>query len=803
MSTHLVDDVRVSVRSLRKAPGFTTVAVLAVALGIGANAAIFSAVNALLLGPMPYSHPEELVMVWEDASAIGFPHNNPAVANYLDWRRMNHVFTDLAIVRFRVANLTGEERPEMVLGRGVSANLFAVLGARPLLGRTFTSREDSTAAKVVVIGYGLWQHWLGGARDVIGRTIRMNGEPITVIGVMPKAFAFPDRQFQYWEPIHLTPEQLANRDMHSYDVVARLRPGITVGEAQADMSRIAGQLEREYPDTNGTHGAVVVPLRKELVGDTRTALLILMLAAALVLLIACANVANLLLTRGAKRNRELALRTALGATRIRLIRQLVAESLLLSAAGVAAGLVFAFAGMNGLQALIPEDLVNSTALSINVPVLLFAIMVSFISGVVFGFLPALASSRIDVNESLKQGGRTVAGATSRLKDGFVVSQVALALVLVSGAGLLIETLSNMRAVDMGFPTDHLLTMVTTRSPEKSDTDAKTLSFTNQVILRISQLPGVRSADFASDLPFTSIGDTDGFVIQGRAPSPQDQLNDALYREVTSHYLQTLGVHLLSGRLLDERDTPQAPRALVINQTFARRYWRHENPIGAHLRVGGEKEPWRTVVGVIADVKERGLQLEMKPAVYLPFAQVHHPDANYLLVRTAMDPKSLASEVQNAIWSVDPEQPISLVRTMDEYARLEMRDRAHQMEIFTIFAGLALFLAALGIYGVLAYAVTQRKREIGIRMALGADAVRVTSLVVRHGLMLTAIGLGIGLLLSAVSAQAIRALLFGVQPWNAGVFSTSGIVLVTAALAACVVPAFTASRVDPIIALRDE
>ncbi|HTU45837.1 MAG TPA: ABC transporter permease [Bryobacteraceae bacterium] len=795
-------DLRFVVRSLSKTPAFSVVAILTLAVGIGANTAIFSGIHTLLLGPMPYAHPERLVAIWEDASAVGFPHNNPAVANYLDWKRMNHVFTDMAALRFRVKNLTGEGRPEAVLGRGVTSNFFDVLGSRPLLGRTFTEQEDRTGAKVVVIGYGLWQRRFGGARDVIGRTLLMDKEPYTVIGVMRAAFAYPDRRYEFWEPAHFTPKELANRNNHYLEVVARLRPGVSVKAARADMNRVAAQLSRAYPDTNTTLDAVVVPLRTELTGDTGTAFELLLIAAGVVLLIACANVANLLLIRGAERRRELAVRTALGATRGRIVRQLLIESLVLTGAGAVAGILIAFVGTAGLQALIPEELVTASPLTISTPVLCFAIAVSLISGILFGLFPAVQSSRLDVQDALKQGGRAVAGASGYVRNAFVVAQIAMALGLLTGAGLLIKTLGNLRSVDVGFPSDHLLTMATNPSPQVYNTDPKLVSFSDRVIEKVSQLPGVRSAAFASDIPFSSIGDTSSFEFEGRAHSRNDQFNDALYREISTNYLQTLGARLLSGRLIDRRDTPSSQPVLVINETFARRFWPNSSPLGTHLRIGGDG-PFRTVVGVIADVRERGLQLDMKPAVYLPYTQVKRPGVFYLLVRTKTEPMAVADSVRNAIWSVDPEQPVAMIRTMDDYAALEMRDLAHEMRVFTVFSSLALFLAALGVYGVLAYAVAQRRREIGIRRALGANTANVTSLILRQGVTLAAMGLGIGALITAVSTRAMQGLLFGVKPLDPMAFSAGAVVLLTAALLACVIPSSRASRIDPAAILREE
>jgi putative ABC transport system permease protein len=796
-------DILVAIRSLRKTAGFTTVAVLALGLGIGANTAIFSGVRALLLGPMPYSHPERLVAVWEDASKIGFARNTPAPGNFADWRRMNQVFTDMAAVRFGGANLTGGDRPEFVLGKGVTANFFDVLGSRPIAGRTFTEQEDNAGAGLVVIGYALAQRRFQDARHAVGATLLMNNRPYTVTGVMPPGFAFPDRQYEYWQPAHFSAAEWNNRNSHFLNVVARLKPGVSAGKAQAEMTAIARALERQHPDTNGSLGAVVVPLRDELVGETGTELTVLMIAAAVVLFIACANIANLLLIRGAERRRELAVRAALGASRRQIVAQLTAEAVVLCVAGTALGLLLSAAGMSGLQTLIPATLVNSSTLKTDWVVLGFAIAMALASSLFFGLLPAFRSSRLDLNDALKQGGRTMTEASGRLRRGFVVAQVALALVLLAGAGMLIQTLAGLRSRDLGFAADHLLTMLTPLSSKVYDTDPKILAFSDRVVEQVLRIPGVRGAGFASDLPFTSIGDTNGFQIEGRAPSPEDQFNDALYREVSSGYMAALGAHPVAGRLLDDRDSATAQPAIVINETFAKRYWPDRSALGARIRVGGPKDRFRTIVGVIQDVRERGMQLDLKPAMYLPFRQVQQPGASYLLVRTAVDPESVSTAVQSAIRSVDPQQPVSAVRTMEAYITMEMAGRDGQFRILEIFAGLALFLAALGIYGVLAYAVTQRRREIGIRRAFGADTASVAGLVLRQGLGLTAAGLAGGALLAWITTRAMASLLQGTRPLNVVAMTAAAAILLAAALAACIAPSLAASRVEPASILREE
>jgi putative ABC transport system permease protein len=794
-----------AVRSLSKSPGFSCIAILALGLGIGANTAIFSGVRALLLGPMPYRQPERLVAVWEDASKVGFPRNTPAVANYTDWLRLNHVFSDMAAVRFASANLRGD-RPETVMGRGATANLFDVLGAHPLLGRSFTEQEDRAGAKVVVIGSSLAERRFGGAHQALGAKLVMNEEPFTVIGVMGPGFAFPDRRYEFWRPAHFTPTEQASRGRHFLNVVARLKQEVTVVQAQSDMTAIAQNLARQYPDTNSNVGVVIVPLRDQLVGDTRAALLTLMIAAGVVLLIACTNVANLLLIRGAERRHELAIRAALGAARAQIIRQLSTESMVLCAAGTALGLLISLAGMEALQALIPPELVNSTTLTTDWPVLCFAILLSLFSCLLFGLLPVVRSSRLDLCDALKHGGRTITDASGRLRGFFVTAQVALALVLLTGTGMLIQTLDGLRALNLGFPVDHLLTMATPLSPNTYDSDPKILSFSDRVVAQVLRIPGVRAAGFASDMPFTSVGDTSGFQIEGRAASLEDRFNDALYREVSGGYMTALGPRLMEGRLLDQRDTADTQFAVVINETFARRYWPGRSPLGARIRIGGSpdsKAPVRNIVGVVDDIRERGLQVDLKPAVYLPFTQVRGPSADYLLVRTTLDPETVSAAVQNAIRSIDSGQPVSNVRTMQDYVVKQTAGRDLQARVLAIFAALALFLAAIGIYGVLAYVVAQRRREIGIRLAFGADATSVAGLVLRQGLALTGAGLVLGSVLAAAGTRGMSGLLAGVKPLNPLAILAAAAILLFSAMLACLAPSITAARVDPAGILRQE
>ncbi len=788
-----IAELRFTLRYLARTPGFSLVAILALGLGIGANTAILSGVNALLLGPMPYGNPERLVALWEDASAYDFPRNNPAPANYFDWQRYSHSFSGMAALRWSSANLTGGTRPEAIVGKGVTPNFFSVLKAYPKLGRVFSKEEDRNDAKVVVIGHDLWKRRFNGDRAAIGKTLYMDGQAYSVIGVMPPGFSYPNRMSEYWRPAHFTAEEASERGNRYLEVVARLRDGVSPSEAQVDMSAVAKRLELAYPDDDRSIGAVVVPLRSQLVGDTGSALLLLSAAAILVLLIACANVANLLLIRGAERGRELALRSAIGASRGRIIAHLLLESSLLGLAGTVAGLLFASAGIRAIQLLIPEELVNASTLSLNLPVLGFAVAVALRSVLLFGLLPAMKSSAVSLNLALKQGGRGATGSSHGLQRMFVVSQVAFALVLLAGAGLLIQTLSNLHNVTVGFPTGNLLVMATPLSPQSYQSDVDRLSFYNRVLQQVSQVPAVRSAAFSMNSPFTAEGNTISFLIEGRAPAPDDQFNDALYREVSTGYLQTLGARLLSGRLLSDLDAPALQPAVVINKTFAIRYWPHRSPVGRRIRVGDQDRIWRTVVGVIADVKERGLKLDMKPAIYLPITQVRNINPGYLVVRTATDPLSLVNSIKRAVATVDPDQPVANVKTMDEYVAGSMREQADRARLLGIFVGLALFLATLGIYGVLAYSIAQRRKEIGLRMALGADAARVTRLVVKKGLSLTAFGLLSGLLLTFVCTRAMQSLLFGVQPLDPASLLWSFAALLIAALVACLLPSIRAAR----------
>jgi predicted permease len=795
--------LRSAFRQIRRNPGFFAIALAALALGIGANTAIFSAVEGVLLRPLPYGDPSRLVMVWEDSTYLGFSHNTPAAANYVDWRAQNQVFTDMAAVRYDNAAFTGDAAPEQLLGRRVTPNFFNVLGVPPAIGRPFTAEEDAAKRKVVVLSYALWQRHFGGNPSVLGRSILMDDEATTVLGVMPRGFFFPDKLAEYWVPASFTPEDLARRTRHNLEVVARMKPGVTRERAQHDMEVIAKRLQEQYPDTNTNVGAVVVPVREQFAGDAAAGLWVLQIAAVLVLLIACSNLANLLLARAAGRRREIAVRVALGASRAQISAQLLTESLLLSVGGGLAGLLVGRLCWSVFENLVPSQIAGN-GFALNAPVLLFTAVVSILAGMFFGLVPALRATDVSLQESLKEGAR--AGESRggmRLRDTLVVAQFAMAFALLVGAGLMIETLWNLRRVDLGFRSDHLLTMAVPLPGKKYNTNEKIRAFYRDVLDRTRTLPGVKSVGFGSDVPFTSVGDTEGYAIEGAPPTLPGQDNDALYREVTAGYLETIGGTLESGRLLEDRDIESSQPVVVINEFLAKRHWPGQDAVGKRLKLTGSKEPWRTVVGVVKDIRERGLLLDMKPAVYVPVNQVDRPGADYLVARTAQDPGSVTNALRGAVWAVDSERPVAFIRTMDQLMEENVADRERPMTLMGIFAGLALVLACIGVYGVLAYSVAQRTREIGVRMALGARPGDVTRMILSRGLKLSAVGLLAGAALAGALGVLLRSLLFGVTPAAPLVYAGTAASLILVALAACVIPAQRAARVDPVVALRDE
>jgi putative ABC transport system permease protein len=799
----LLADLRYSVRLLRKAPGFTAIAVATLALGIGANTAIFSAVDAMLVRPLPYADADRVVLVWEDVGVAGIPRNTPAPGNYNDWARLSRSFTGMAATRGANANLTADGPPELILGRAVTPNFFDVLGVRPAIGRSFTAEEDRTGAPVVVISDGLWRRRYRGDRSIVGRTLLMNDNRYEVIGVMPRGFVFRNREMNYWVPIHFSPEVAVTRQSHFLNVVARLAPGVSLAAAQDDMRLVANALTREHPDSNTNVGAAVVPVKDDALGNTRVELLVLMGAAAAVLLIACANLASLLLSRAVGRRGELAVRAALGASRGRLIRQMVIEAAAIACAGGAIGLGLAPLGTALMAQLTPRGFPPLPSSVLDLRLLAFTLAISTAASLAFGLLPALQASRVSLQDALQQGARSAIGGRGRLtRDALVVAQVAAALVLLAGAGLMLRTLANLRAIDVGFRPAHLMTLRTTLPADRYREAQKRLAFYDRVVAGARALPGVEHAAYISNLPFVTQGDTIAYAIEGGPPPSPGYPQDALLRVGTTDYLATIGAQLAEGRLIDQHDVDDAPRAIVINETMAKRHWPGETALGHRVRFD-RNQPWFTVVGVVKDVHERGYELAMKSGVYLSFAQIPNTWARpeQLVVRVSGNAEDIAPALRRVIAAADPDQPVAAVRSMDEIIDLDVADRQQQMLLLGAFAGLALLLASIGLYGVLSYLVLQRSRELGLRMALGATSGSVMRIVVARGLSLTAVGLAIGLGLAWALTRTLQNLLYGVSAADPATFGAVVALLGVIALAACYVPARRAARLDPIAVLR--
>jgi len=801
-------DLRYGLRTLLKNPGFTIIAVSALALGIGANSAIFSVVNAVLLRPLPFKNPEQLVMVWENATHVGFPKNTPSPPNFLDWQRQNTVFTGMAAMAERSFNLTGVGEPERLDGRRVSANLFNLLGVPALLGRTFVPDDDRSGSHVVLLGYSLWQRRFGSDPSVIGRAVTLNGETYTVIGVMPRSVHLPaygNWRDQLWVPIAFTNDETTERGTHFLDVVARIKPGMTLKQAQAEMETIAARLAKQYPKSNTRIGASVNPLHEEIVGDIKPALLILLGAVGFVLLIACANVANLLLARAAVREKEIALRLAMGASRSRLARQFLTESVLLAFLGGGFGLLLALAGVHVLKTFVPSMILQIQAINIDGKVLVFTASVALLTGLVFGLAPAIHGSHPNLNESLKEGGRdsAVGKKGNRLRGLLVIGEVAVSFILLIGAGLLINSFLHLRNLDPGFRADHLLTMKVDLSVVKYPDGERRSVFFDEVLRRIRILPGVQSVAVAGNLPLTYNGDSATIAVEGVPDPPLDQWRDVIYRAIGPSYFSTMGIPMIRGRDFTDQDRADSKKVVVISEKTAQHYWPGQDPIGKRLKPGATTSdiPWREVIGVVKDVRQNDFIAQPKMQMYLPYRQMKDLAANALVVRTSVEPMSLATAVRNAIWAVDKDQPVADIDTMDHIVSEAITRQRFSMLLLGIFAALALLLAAVGIYGVMSYSVAQRTHEIGVRMALGARRADVLQMTVKQGLKLVSVGMILGLVAAISLTRVLASLLYGISATDPITFICISLVLLAVAILASYVPALRATKVDPIIALR--
>jgi predicted permease len=804
----LFQDIRYGLRMMAKNPGFTFFVVAVLTLGIAANTAIFSIADAVLVRPLPYRQADRLVMVWEDASSYGFPHDTPAPGNFADWRARNQVFEDMAASSFSGSfNLTGDGNPEEIPGDLVTANLFSVLGARPALGRDFTAADDVPGApRVVILSQGLFLRRFGGDPQIIGKPLWLNYEKHDVVGVMPRGFQFPDRDPELWAPLQFTTAQLANHGNHHLQVVARLKPGVPLKVANADLTAIAKQLEQEHPSENSKVGAYAVPLREELAGKTRPALFVLLGAVCFVLLIACANVANLLLARASGRRREIAMRLTLGATRWRIARQLLTESFLLAALAGAAGLILSTFATQLLVSLIPEGIAPMNGSGVNSHVLVVTLIISVATGILFGILPALRVSRLDLATSLNQGGRSGIGTGRRLRDALVVSEVALAIVLLAGAALMLRSFEKLLHLDPGFRADHVLVVRTPLPRQKYEAFAPRAAFYSDVLARVARLPGVTAAGYTTWVPLTNYGGATGITIEGRPQPAPGQIPIPNCRIISDDYIRALGMTLVDGRALDQRDGSAALPVALINQTMARNLWPGENAIGRRFKQGSfvEASPWITIVGIVGDVHQAGLDSPARPEMYLPYLQQDFGfEPEYLVVRTPGDPMLMADAVRQQVWAVDKEQPVAGAMPLEELVDDTLAPRKTQAGLLGGFAVLALLLAALGIYAVLSFTVTQRTQEFGVRMALGAQPDDVLQMVLSQGVRLFTLGAIIGLAAAFALSRTLEHLLYSVSATDPISFGLVTLLLAGVTLLACYFPAHRAMRVDPMIALRYE
>ena len=804
----LWQDLRYGLRTLAKNRTFTCIAVIALALGIGANSAIFSVVDAVLFRPLPFKKPEQLVMIWENAAHLGFPKNTPSPANFLDWQKQASSFTGMAAMVERSFNLTGVGEPERLDGRRVSANLFDLLGVRAVLGRTFVSDDDRPGTHVVLLSYSLWQRRFGSDPSVIGRALTLNGESYTVIGIMPRFVQLPgfaNRNDQLWVPIAFPPEEAAQRGDHFLEVIARMKPDIALKQAQAEMDTIAARLAQQYPAYNTRMGAVVVPLHEQVVGDIKPALLVLLGAVGFVLLIACANVANLLLARAAVRQREIALRLALGASRSRLMRQFLTESVLLAVFGAGLGLLLALGGIRILKTFIPATLSQVQTINIDARVLIFTALVAVVTGIGFGLAPALQASHLNLNDTLKEGGRDAGGGSkgNRLRGLLVIGEVAVSFVLLIGAGLLINSFFHLRNLQPGFRADHLLTMKVDLSEVKYPDRERRAVFFDEVIRRVRALPGVQSAAVAGNLPLTYNGDSMNISVEGVPDPPPDQRSDVIFRAIGPGYVGTMGIPIIRGRDFTDQDKADSKDVVVISEKTAQHFWPGQDPIGRRLKPGSSTSntPWREVIGIVKDVRQNDFIAAPKMQMYFTYRQLKDLAPNALVVRTSIEPLSLAASVRDAIWSVDKDQTVADIDTMEHIVAEAVARQRFSMLLLGLFATLALLLASVGIYGVMSYSVAQRTHEIGIRIALGARRGDVLQMTIKQGLKLVGAGMILGLATVFFLTRVLESLLFGISATDPVTFLSISLVLLAVAILASYVPALRATKVDPIIALR--
>ncbi len=797
-------DAAYGLRQVRRNPLFSGIAIATLALGVGGVTAMFSAFDAVLIRPMPYANVDRLVMIWDYmAKSDVTTRHNPTPAEWIEWRRLNSVFTDLASSQPGDATLSGDGEPEQVPARKVTWNFWSVLGAQPILGRVFSEDEDNKGVRVVVISHGLWQRRFGGAPGIVGRKISLNDEPYEVIGVMPQRFYFmPSREIDVWMPASFPGWMRTNFTWHDAQIVARLKPGVTVEQARQSMTALS--LKVTAKDFRGPHAVIVIPLREEMAGKTRNALILLLGASVSLLLIACVNLANLFLSRSAARGREVAVRTALGAGRGRLVAQFLTESLVIAVFGTLAGLVLALPAMRFLESLVPEAM-GAARLTLDWRLLGFSSAVAMIAALVFGLAPAVRGSRVAPQAGLRDGGRGTAGGRSHwFRHSLIVAETALAVLLLTCGGLLLQTFQHLRNTDLGMKTERLLTFETPLFRYK-DFDRR-VTFLNAELEKVRTIPGVISAGSISSIPFTNFANATFYKLEGQ-PTTSVAGQVALVRNVSRDYFTTVGARMREGRDFNASDQKSDSPVAIVNEPFANRHFAGRSPLGQRFKFGslGEKGHWYKIVGVVKRIPENGVLDEAKPAVYRVYEQCDQVgDTNAgIVIRTAVEPASIVSAVRQAIWSLDRNQPIARIQTMEDIVDRQLSTSSQSAALLGAFALLALLLASLGIYGVLSYAVTQRTNEIGVRMALGATSGEILLSFGKRGLALTLTGLAIGLVLAAIATRSMTALLYGFRPDYVPTVAGVSLILLTVATLACFIPARRASRVDPVVALRNE
>ena len=808
----LLQDLRFGFRTLVKSPGFAIVALLTLALGIGANSAIFSVINAILLRPLAYKNPEQLVLVNHNYTKINLKASVSAFG-YAHYRDNAKSFESLTAITGWPANLTGQGEPERLTGQTVSANFFELLGASAAMGRTFAVGEDSEGKnRVVVLSHGFWQRRFASDANILNKTLSLNGENYTVVGVMSPSFQYGREigmVIDLWAPIVFTPDQLSSNSLTNefLAVMGRLRAGVTQQQAQAEMHNIASNLRQQYMQgADATNwDLLLTSFRQQVVGDISTMLWIVMLVVGFVLLIACANVANLLLARAAARQKEIAVRTALGAGRWRIIRQLLTESILLSVAGGAFGLLIGYWGVKALVALNEDRIPRANEISLDWKVLLFTFGVSIVTGILFGIVPALQTTKADLHETLKEGGRSAAATTKQwVRSSLVVVEIGLALAVLVGAGLLVKSFLQVQQVNPGFNPEGLLTMHLSLPATKYSEAPQRANFYKQVLNDVRSLPGVQSVGAVSVLPLSGGGSSGSFRIEGREIPQGQSLPHGARWAATSDYFKTMGIPLIRGRYFEERDVAEALPVAIIDQSLAQKYWPNEDPVGKRISFEGSRDNriWREIVGLVGHVKHTDLEGESRAQYYIPHQQRPQPGMA-LVVRTPNDPNSLAGSVRGVIKSADADLPVFRVRTMDQFVADSMTQRKFALLLICVFACLALLLSAIGLYGVMAYSVTQRTHELGLRMALGAQASDVLKLVVKQGMLLAVIGLALGVVGAIFLSRLMKTMLFNVSATDPLVFVAIALTLAAVALLACFVPARRATKVDPMVALRYE